>query len=86
MNVSHSNIDQMNAVISIEIEKADYADRVKKSLRAYGERANIPGFRRGKAPVAMLKSKYASDIEGELKRRLLYTAFDKINEVRVRHD
>ena len=54
MNVSHSNIDQMNAVISIEIEKADYADRVKKSLRSYGERANIPGFRRGHVPYGVL--------------------------------
>ena len=29
MNVSHNNIDQLNAIVTIEIEKADYADKVK---------------------------------------------------------
>ena len=40
---------------------------------------NIPGFRRGKAPAALLRSKYASEIESELKRMLVYTAYDKID-------
>ena len=36
MNVSHQNTDNLNAVISIEISKADYQEKVDKSLRAYG--------------------------------------------------
>ena len=40
---------------------------------------NIPGFRRGKAPAALLKSKYASEIGSELKRMLVYAAYDKID-------
>ena len=52
----------------------------KRSLAEIARYVNIPGFRRGKAPAGMLKAKYESDIEGELKRRLLYTAFDRINE------
>ena len=50
MNVSHQNTDNLNAVISIEISKADYQDKVDKSLRAYGQKANIPGFRKGRVP------------------------------------
>ena len=54
MNVSHQNTDNLNAVISIEISKADYQEKVDKSLRAYGQKANIPGFRKGKVPFSML--------------------------------
>ena len=54
MNVSHQNTDNLNAVISIEISKADYQEKVDKSLRAYGQKANIPGFRKGKVPFRML--------------------------------
>ena len=67
-------------VYTFTVAKDVLSQEWKRSLAEVARYVNIPGFRRGKAPVAMLKSKYASDIEGELKRRLLYTAFDKINE------
>lgn len=67
-------------VYTFTVAKDVLSQEWKRSLAEVSRYVNIPGFRRGKAPVAMLKSKYASDIEGELKRRLLYTAFDKINE------
>ena len=85
MNVSHSNIDQMNAVISIEIEKADYADRVKKSLRSYGDRANIPGFRRGHVPYGVLVKMFGKAVKAEEVNRLIseslynYISDNKLN-------
>lgn len=71
MNVSHNNIDNLNAVISIEIEKADYAEKVKKSLRAYGDRANIPGFRRGHVPFGMLVKMFGKSVKAEEINRLV---------------
>ena len=85
MNVSHRNIDQLNAVISIEIEKADYADRVIKSLRAYGERANIPGFRRGHVPYGVLVKMFGKAVKAEEVNRLIseslynYISDNKLN-------
>lgn len=85
MNVSHSNIDQLNAVVSIEIEKADYADKVKKSLRAYGDRANIPGFRRGHVPFSVLVKMFGKSVKAEEINRLIseslynYISDNKLN-------
>lgn len=85
MNVSHNSIDKLNAVISIEIEKADYADRVKKSLRSYGERANIPGFRRGHVPFGMLVKMFGKSVKAEEVNRLIseslynYISDNKLN-------
>ena len=85
MNVSHSNIDNMNAVISIVIEKADYAEKVKKSLRSYGQRANIPGFRRGNVPFGMLEKMFGKSVKAEEINRLVseslynYISENKLN-------
>ena len=85
MNVSHNSIDKLNAVISIEIEKADYAERVKKSLRSYGERANIPGFRRGHVPYGMLVKMFGKSVKAEEINRLVseslynYISDNKLN-------
>ena len=70
MNVSHSNIDNLNAIISIELEKPDYEEKVNKSLRTYGNRANIPGFRKGHVPFSMLVKMFGVNIVKCLKRFL----------------
>lgn len=58
MNVSQQNIDNVNAVIKIEITKADYQEQVDKTLRGYRQKANIPGFRKGMAPMGMINKMF----------------------------
>lgn len=74
MNVSHQNTDNLNAVISIEITKADYQDKVDKSLRAYGQKANIPGFRKGKVPFSILTKMFGKSVRVEEINRLVSEA------------
>lgn len=74
MNVSHQNTDNLNAVISIEISKADYQEKVDKSLRAYGQKANIPGFRKGKVPFSMLTKMFGKSVRVEEINRLVSEA------------
>ena len=71
MNVSHQNTDNLNAVISIEISKADYQEKVDKSLRAYGQKANISGFRKGKVPFSMLMKMFGKSVRVEEINRLV---------------
>ncbi len=65
MNVSQQNIDDINAVISVEIVKADYQDNVEKALRNYRQKANIPGFRKGMVPMGMIKKMFEKSILAE---------------------
>lgn len=74
MNVSHQNTDNLNAVISIEITKADYQDKVDKSLRAYGQKANIHGFRKGKVPFSILTKMFGKSVRVEEINRLVSEA------------
>ena len=55
MNIVRKDIDQNNAILTLQIEKNDYAERVEKTLRDYRKKANIPGFRPGMVPVGLIK-------------------------------
>ena len=57
MNVSHKNIDELNAVLTVEIKEEDYKTKVETALANYRKNASIPGFRKGKVPQAMIEQR-----------------------------
>lgn len=58
MKVTRENIDDLNAVIKIFIEKSDYEEKVDKTLNDYRKKAQIPGFRTGRAPMGLIKRRF----------------------------
>lgn len=50
------------------------------ALEEIAKEAEVPGFRKGKAPLELVKAKYKNPIEGELKSRLLQRAAKEIIE------
>lgn len=65
MNVTLKNIDGANALASVRIEKADYQEKVEKSLKNIRQKANIPGFRKGMTPMGMIKKMYGKSVLAE---------------------
>lgn len=62
MNVSLKNIDATKGIVKLEIVKADYTDKVEKSLRSFRQKANVPGFRKGMVPMGMVKKMYGKHV------------------------
>ncbi len=62
MNINRENIDDVNAVIKVLIEKADYEKEVAGKLKEYRQQASIPGFRPGKAPAGLIKKRYGTAV------------------------
>ena len=62
MNIVRKDIDQSNATLTLRIEKADYAEKVQKTLRDYRKKANIPGFRPGMVPVGLITKMYGKAV------------------------
>ena len=62
MNISKKQIDDLNAVLTVNIEKKDYSDRVEKILKDYRKNANIPGFRKGHVPMGMVVKQYGQAV------------------------
>ena len=57
MNIT-KEVEGLNGVISITIEKADYESTVNSTLKDYRKKANVPGFRPGKVPEGLIKKMY----------------------------
>jgi len=65
MNIVRKDLDQNNAIVTLRIEKVDYAEKVDKTLRDYRKKANIPGFRPGMVPVGLVKKMYGKAVLAE---------------------
>jgi trigger factor len=63
MNITRESIDDLNAVLRIQVEKADYDGNVEKVLRDYRKKANIKGFRPGMVPIGLIKKMYGKAVQ-----------------------
>ena len=71
MNISLENLDKVSAVLTIKLEKADYEAKVETALKNFRKKANVPGFRPGQVPMAILKKRFGKDITAEEVNKLL---------------
>src|SRR5580765_2868956 len=60
--VTRENIGLLNDKIIVKIEKNDYLPSFEKSLKEYGKKANIPGFRKGMVPTSLIKKMYGNSV------------------------
>ena len=71
MNISLQNVDNVSAVLTVQIEKADYQEKVDKSLKTFRQKAQIPGFRKGMVPMNLVKKMYGKSVIAEEVNKLL---------------
>ena len=71
MNISFEAPDKVNGLMTITLETADYQPEVDKTLKDYRKRANIPGFRPGQAPMAMIKRQFGPSVKVDAINKLL---------------
>lgn len=65
MNIVKENVDNLNAVIKVSVEKADYEGNVDSKLKEHRRNAQVKGFRQGNAPMGMIKNMYYVPIKAE---------------------
>jgi len=63
MNISQQNIDDLTATITLSIAKEDYAPNVENILKDQRKNAQIPGFRKGKVPMGMIRKQYGMAVQ-----------------------
>ena len=71
MNISFEANDKVNGVMTITIEKEDYAADVEKQLKDLRKKANMPGFRPGQVPMGMVKRMYGTQAKMDAVNKLL---------------
>ncbi|SKB35714.1 trigger factor [Parapedobacter luteus] len=77
MNISHENIDEINAVITVDLTPEDYNPQVDKAIKEQAKKAKLPGFRPGMVPVSHIRRTYGKALLFDEVNRLVS---DKINQ------
>ena len=62
MNIKNEKVNGDVQELTIEITKEDYAGKVETALKKYRRTAQVPGFRVGNAPMAMIKKMYEKSV------------------------
>jgi len=77
MNITKEQIDELNAIIKVDIAKDDYQDKVVSILKNYRKTANIPGFRKGHVPMGLVEKQYGMAVRVDEVNKLLQDALSK---------
>ena len=77
MNVSLQNIDKVSALLTVDMVKADYQEKVDAQLKKIRKDAQMPGFRKGMVPMGLVKKMYEKSVIAEEVNKLLGDAINK---------
>jgi len=74
------NIDDLNATLTITIEKTSYEPRFKEELKKYRKQANFKGFRQGKTPLSFVRKMYGKQVLSDVINSTLQETLAKFFE------
>lgn len=77
MNILKEEIDALNAVLKVKIEKADYNQKVEDTLKDHRKKAAIKGFRPGHAPASLINKLYRKPIIVDEVNKLISESLSK---------
>lgn len=63
--------------LDLEIPATDVQKAIERVAREFARVARVPGFRPGKAPIPLIRRRFADDIKGEVLQSLLPGQIDK---------
>ena len=77
MNISLEKVDKVNALLTVNIEKADYEGKVTAALKDFSKKATLPGFRPGKVPASLIQKRFGKEIMAEEVNKLIGEGINK---------
>ncbi len=80
MTLSSESLEACSRKYTFTISTETMVKEESASLKEIAGMVAIPGFRKGKAPAAMVRSRYASNIKEEMSRMIISAAFEKVSE------
>ena len=65
------DITSVKKKLSVEVPAEVASEEFERLAQDYKKHARLPGFRPGKAPLPLIKRKFADDIKGEVMKKLI---------------
>lgn len=76
MNISREKTGELEQTIKVELSEADYQETLQKQLKSYRQKATVPGFRKGMAPMGLIERMYKTSIIAETVENMLGEKLD----------
>lgn len=77
MNVTVSDISETRKDIVVSVSGDEISEEESRILNEFKKQAKIPGFRPGKAPEHIIKSRYKKELQEQLNRTLIQKAYEE---------
>lgn len=71
MNVTATETGTWRRTLEIEASAESVLERLAEAYKTYSKSLNLPGFRKGKVPVAIVKKQFGKAIEGEVLQKMM---------------
>ena len=78
MNLEIKEAGDARKVALVSFDSEEISDQEKQVCKEFGRMANIPGFRKGKAPIQVIKKRYSKELKEELNRKVSTTAYEAV--------
>ncbi len=77
MQIERESLGELTARVKVKLEPGDYQPRVENVLNDYRKSATIPGFRKGKVPMALIKKQYGTTVLVDELNKMLQESLGK---------
>ncbi len=75
MNVQITDINETRKTLTVTLDKGEVDVEYNAILGEFTKQVNLPGFRPGKAPAAMVAKRYGKELKDEFKNKVIGKAY-----------
>lgn len=80
MNLEIKEAGDARKIVNVSFDLDEMSEKGNQVCKELSRIANIPGFRKGKAPEQVIRKKYATEIIQELNRKVSTAAYEAVLE------
>jgi len=80
VNLELKDAGTARKIATVTFDADEIKNKENEACKEIGKIANIPGFRKGKAPVAVIRKRFSKELKDELTRKVSTDAYESILE------
>lgn len=78
MNLEFKDAGTARKVATVTFDSDEIEAKQNETCKEFGKLANIPGFRKGKAPASVIRKRFSKELKEELTRKLSTDAYQSV--------
>jgi trigger factor len=75
MKIELSDVSAVKKIMTVEVPPEMVEKERDEIMRGYAAKATIPGFRKGKAPLSVIRTRFAKELREDVRERVLTRAY-----------